>query len=382
MQAIMYIELNAFALAVMLLIFLNIRNKLENCLFELRLFLALLGANAFILILDTIIWAIDGQPGGFARNINLVITALYYILNPAVSIIWLFYVDYQIYKDKSHMKKILLPVLISTSINAVFAILSMFGNYTFYIDQNNVYHRGKLFWVMALISYSYLVYNFVLIIIKRNSIRKKYFNSIIMFIFPPLLCALIQGLFYGLSLMWSGMTISILNIYITIQDDQLYVDHLTGLCNRRHLDSYLQNKSKNNTNKHLLGGIMIDVNCFKQINDSYGHSAGDKALEYTSQILKKSLRQEDFIARYGGDEFVIILEIYNRLDLINSVNNINKNIEDFNSQKSVPYEISLSIGFDTFDCKSEISTDEFLKHIDQLMYEDKKIKKELDDLKK
>ena len=115
---------------------------------------------------------------------------------------------------------------------------------------------------------------------------------------------------------------------------------------------------------------MIDLNHFKMINDLYGHHRGDEALKHVASILKNTFRKKDFISRYGGDEFVIIMEIYEQSDIVNMVQRLNKNISDFNSQKKVPYEISLSIGYDCFPNESgtKITAEEFLKHIDNLMY--------------
>jgi diguanylate cyclase (GGDEF)-like protein len=84
------------------------------------------------------------------------------------------------------------------------------------------------------------------------------------------------------------------------------IDALTKILNRRALDIYLEKlcKTENQENVHLL---ILDVDDFKKVNDTYGHLAGDKILIYLANILKKALRDEDRIFRYGGEEFVIIL---------------------------------------------------------------------------
>ncbi|MCE5329895.1 GGDEF domain-containing protein [bacterium] len=334
----------------------------------------MLASNALLLVLDTLTWILDGKPGFLARNFNLSITSLYYILNPLPCMLWSLFADFRIYRDEKRFQKRLLPLLIPLFVNAILTILSFFKDVFFYIDANNIYHRGKLFFVFVIIGYFYFIYTFVQIILKRRMIRKNDYIPLVMFAIPPFIGGLIQSMFYGISLLWISVTISLLIVFLDIQNDQLYTDHLTGLYNRRQLDKYLMEQVKDNTRNNILAGIMIDVNSFKMINDVYGHVIGDQALEYTGEILKKSIRKDDFIARYGGDEFAIIIEVEQRSDLVNTVNRIRENAEQFNAQKIAPYNINLSIGYDIFDLKSGMTIQQFLKNIDSLMYEDKRSK--------
>lgn len=372
-----YVEINIFSLAILLLIFININNHTEKYRYGQKLFLALMASNAIILVFDTFMWVINGTSGIIAKEANLLTTTLYYILNPIPCMVWSLYVNYQVYRDEKHIKSLLLPFSIPMLINTVFSVLSYFKGYLFFIDEYNIYHRGNFFIIMAVICYLYLACSFIFIIIKKNKFERKYFIPILLFAIPPSIGGLIQVAFYGLSLIWVCMTLSILIIFINVQNNQLYTDHLTGLNNRRQFDYHLKEQVKGNTRRKLLAGIMIDVNSFKEINDLYGHAVGDEALEHTGRILKTCFRKEDFVSRYGGDEFAIIIEINEKSELLNSVNRIKENMEQFNKKKVTPYELSLSIGYDILDPTSGMTIEQFLKHIDNLMYEDKKRQKNL-----
>jgi len=190
-----------------------------------------------------------------------------------------------------------------------------------------------------------------------------------MFAIPPFIGALIQIKFYGVALIWIGMTLSILIIFINIQNEQMYLDYLTGLFNRRQLDFYLQEIIQKN--KANIAGIMIDLNSFKNINDHYGHNTGDEALKYTSLLLRKTFPCHSFISRYGGDEFVVLFEIKDKTDLEKSLSRLRENIEQFNNTNTIPYKINLSIGADLYNQTTKMSGQEFLNHIDSLMYQDK-----------
>ncbi|MBN1648621.1 MAG: GGDEF domain-containing protein [Spirochaetales bacterium] len=86
-------------------------------------------------------------------------------------------------------------------------------------------------------------------------------------------------------------------------------DTLTGVANRRHFEEHLAQAvyrlSRFDTKFSL---IMIDIDNFKQINDNYGHIAGDQAIRSISSLMEKNIRTIDFLARWGGDEFIIIYE--------------------------------------------------------------------------
>jgi diguanylate cyclase (GGDEF)-like protein len=89
---------------------------------------------------------------------------------------------------------------------------------------------------------------------------------------------------------------------------QAYTDSLTGLPNRRALDERLENETlRASRYQHPFTLGMLDLNGFKHINDTYGHLAGDDALRQVVGSLRSSLRDTDFLARYGGDEFAIMM---------------------------------------------------------------------------
>ncbi len=85
-------------------------------------------------------------------------------------------------------------------------------------------------------------------------------------------------------------------------------DSLTGVLNRRQLAQVTEQELKRaHRYGHKTSVLMLDLDYLKQINDSYGHGAGDLAINRTAQIMKDNVRETDFIGRFGGDEFVIIL---------------------------------------------------------------------------
>ena len=117
--------------------------------------------------------------------------------------------------------------------------------------------------------------------------------------------------------------------------------------------------------------IMIDLNYFKGVNDIYGHIEGDEALRHTSEILGDSFRCDDFISRYAGDEFIVIVKLDNEDHTVTIIDRLKSKFDEFNNSHITPYDITVSVGYDIYNPKLKMSDDEFIKHTDKLMYEDK-----------
>lgn len=109
----------------------------------------------------------------------------------------------------------------------------------------------------------------------------------------------------------ANSVISDLQVKIKELEENSQLDPLTKVFNRRSLNAYINTICDKGSLKHELHFLILDIDDFKNINDTYGHVAGDKVLIFLSNLLKKTLRDGDKIFRYGGEEFVILL---NRID--------------------------------------------------------------------
>jgi diguanylate cyclase (GGDEF)-like protein/PAS domain S-box-containing protein len=103
-----------------------------------------------------------------------------------------------------------------------------------------------------------------------------------------------------------GLAIANLHLRETLQNQSIR-DSLTGLFNRRYLEEALQKEiARAHRNQSSVVIVMVDVDHFKQVNDTYGHDAGDAALQAIAQILKTNIRESDTACRYGGEEMTLV----------------------------------------------------------------------------
>ncbi|MBN2441216.1 MAG: GGDEF domain-containing protein [Spirochaetales bacterium] len=152
-------------------------------------------------------------------------------------------------------------------------------------------------------------------------------------------------------------------------------DSLTGLYNRRGLD-LIGGERFDNINDELFAVFFGDLDGLKIINDTYGHNEGDYAIKTMAHILLNSFKSADVIGRFGGDEFVVIIDhVQSEHDLISITARIHKNIEKFNKNSGKPYNLSISFGHSIFEKDTYSSFPDMIKQADNALYSIKKKKK-------
>ena len=162
-------------------------------------------------------------------------------------------------------------------------------------------------------------------------------------------------------------------VHIDQLNEMAIADELTGLNNRRGFLSLAQQQLKyaeRSDQKATL--LFVDLNRFKEINDLYGHKEGDAVLVRLAGILTATFRGSDIVARFGGDEFVVLaLDTAESSDRI-MIDRLEAHINEDNARSDAPYELSLSIGTAEFDPTQPKMLELIILEADEKMYEDKK----------
>lgn len=368
------LSINLYSILILVVIYFHSVKYDDKLSLNSKLYMLLVRITIILLLFD-VMSRFDGHTNTIYPVINQTGNFFIFLLSPLLPSIWLIYVHVQLYNDEQRALRLVWPVTFINSAHWILVILSQYFGWFYTIDGANIYHRGPLFFLSTVISFSLLIIAASLVLFNRKKTRDRSYYSLVFFIIPPILSIFIQIYFYGTSLVLNSVVLSLLIIFLNIQNQSIFTDHLTGVYNRKMLEKYLKNKIGKCEEGKTFSAIMLDLNDFKTINDTYGHDMGDSALQTTARILRSTIKSNDFIARFGGDEFWLVLNTSNRNELKSMVNRINKNITKYNASGDFPYSLCFSMGYAVYDFRSNMKVDEFQKYIDMLMYENKQTRK-------
>jgi diguanylate cyclase (GGDEF)-like protein len=162
---------------------------------------------------------------------------------------------------------------------------------------------------------------------------------------------------------------STLDLTVKVQHDAL-----TGIFNRRYLEDNLMRiiSSLSRSEDGKLGILMMDLDFFKNYNDSYGHTRGDACLKSVAKALEGSLlRPEDFVARYGGEEFAVILPNTGKSGACEVAERILQNVRSLNilhEKSEAASYVTVSIGITTGSALHTRNGADFIKRADEALY--------------
>lgn len=145
-------------------------------------------------------------------------------------------------------------------------------------------------------------------------------------------------------------------------------DELTGLYNRRASNEFLQTAiEKVDRYNEKLSAILLDIDHFKIVNDTYGHDVGDRVLVSLAKLLKESVRNVDMVARVGGEEFLILLPQINKDQASGLAERIRMSIEAYSFDEIDKLTVSMGVSEQTY----QDTFDSLLKRVDDGLYESK-----------
>lgn len=354
--------------AMLCVLLFKIRNERNTP--HKMIFTSIALSTTILLFSDSINWMVDGHPQEFLHAVNSIVVAIYYFLHFVVLSLWILYVWTVVHRDKRIPNRL---YYILGAISAAFLLLivsNAWNGELYSIDENNTYHRGALFLPFAASCFLFLSFALFLTVLNRRSLTREVFATLMLFPVLPIVGAATQAIFYGLPLIWTFSAFAILVVYINIQNDLIVVDHLTGTYNRTQIESLIKQRLKQRNSS--FGLIMIDLDHFKEINDTYGHVEGDSALEEVPVILREAIRPSDVVSRIGGDEFLVLLNTGSEGGLSEIVERIKKSVTRRNDATLKAYDLSFSMGASIFQAVNYGSVTEVVAEVDKLMYRHKR----------
>lgn len=321
-------------------------------------------------------WAL-GQGGlvPFSKELNLTTSTLGLVAVSLLILAWCIFVIYRIgVNNDLKVIKVLKGIHYSVAAADILLLVSsIFTKFCFYIDKNNVYRTNNGYSLHLVLVFIQLFGSGVFSYAQSFSdnqvkVRNEY-RLPLLFIIIPSAAAVLESVLPLTPIVPLGTFLPILLAFIDLQNGEIYSDALTGLNNRRRMEIFLQDKIHGTSEAAPFKVYMIDVNDFKQVNDKYGHTIGDRTLQLVANALKNICdKHNGFCARYGGDEFILILSV--TIDVHTALHDEVRQLRE--AGNGVIPDISLCSG--CAECRSNTMTaTQLIAEADKLLYINKQI---------
>lgn len=356
-------------LAVVLLVVLFICNfwRFQYKNYENKILILLIMIGIISCCIVMVSFFVDGKAGALYKFLNHVTSTYIFCANMACAFLWMLLIETHVKCEPSLRKKLLLAIPMVIGLIIIF--VNLFTPCVYYIDEDNVYSRKFLYNGLFVIDVFYMGYAIVICILSKVKGGILKFFPIYLYIGPILLGLIVETAIPGIAISWPCQAVAIAGVLASMQNEIIYRDQLTGLHNRVYLN-YIQKTMLAKGNCHITG-VMLDMDNFKQINDTYGHAVGDIALQQMARILKEAVGDMGNVIRYAGDEFIVLINSHKQVIIDACLDEIKRCVDKFNESKISEYKLSASMGYSTYNPKKQ-TVDDFMNIIDQRMYEDKK----------
>ncbi|KUG04872.1 diguanylate cyclase/phosphodiesterase (ggdef & eal domains) with pas/pac sensor(s) [hydrocarbon metagenome] len=296
------------------------------------------------------------------RSINIFCNILGFALTPMIPIVLTTIFDRRILGTH---KLLLVPTLI----NIVATVLSPLFRFIFYVDVNNQYMRGDYFFIFITV---YII-NFLFLVISTLDVGKKYNYPIMrkmvalsLFTIIGTSIQLVDPLAYS---SWHCVTLSLFLYFLLMSEFDSSFDTLTGLYNRAAFDK----AAKQIVGPKAFSVIILDINDFKSVNDTYGHDYGDTVIKAVAAIIRESFNKHYTCYRFGGDEFSIIGNETDQEKIEHQLRTMTNTLAEMR-EKGNPLP-TVSYGYSIFRGGEKLNFHKNLKDADDQMYHFKKLHK-------
>ena len=376
MGRFVYIQINMFAALMLLILYINSKSKFPYSRNSKR-FRKIITLMILTLVTDTAIRVLDGHEAAWVSTAMWVCVWLYYAAVDMLAYGWFLFTYANLYEDRDLIEHKWLILFTSAPILVLVLMMTGWPGLVFGVDGQNHYVRGTAFLLQCFVWAAYILAagGMAFFLRRKANMREKREEYVYLAYFPvlPLAGGLLQLTMRGMAAIWPFTVASMVMVYVKMQRTQTSLDPMTGLNNRSRFNQFIQSKIDGGRNQNPWYLLLIDVDKFKQINDSFGHMAGDAALIKVASVLKRTFgKMNAFIARYGGDEFVVVLECRREKDILNAMQQLDTMLEHENRHENTPYQLCCSAGYVRFDGEIMKTKEQLIAAADKEMYLQKK----------
>ncbi len=339
------------------------------------LFKRVMISSVLILVIETIQFLIDGHSEIHLFILNYFLSFVYLVLNGTMAYYWFVYTVYLVTSKEKTRNFAEWTAALVVILYVLILIASVFTKTMFYIDaETNTFVAGSMYFIQAILTYGLFAtaaFLALMAVIRRQKLMFSLGTVFVVFVCMPLAGGIVHLIFPKAKVVWQLLAVGQMLVACDYKFSLVSIDALTSLNNRRSFNSRMAQIASEEFFDVKPTLFMIDINLFKEINDTFGHPEGDNALVQTSQLLKNVFSKSDaYLSRFGGDEFCVV---YNCLDAETVKQRVYKAFDEYNQISGKPYHLSISIGYAQLVGTGKGAIDSMLKRADEDLYTEKSL---------
>ena len=305
-----------------------------------------------------------------------ILYTIYYFLLLSMGFHWFLYAGRFTKNKKMYNKENRVTYLVLVISMIILTILSPFVNLLYKVDPETLSitsgYLGKLFNYVPYVFILFATIQFIIALIYDTEAKTEMsVETVVMVIALPMLTMIFTIIFESFTALAPSLVICMLFIYFDFHVGHVSTDGLTGLNNKRQYLRYINSSIQDVKAPFKLFLIICDIDYFKHINDTFGHAEGDKAIIEIAEMLKKtcSAAGGSFLARYGGDEFVIVFKTRFDDEVIDFMARTQKALKERNESGGARYKLSMSIGYAQYQYGETLEM--LTARADEMLYSEK-----------
>lgn len=364
------LDLYVMLLAIMLFFFVVNRKQKTR---QDRTFLILLGTVIILLCGDLMSRCDPTGKAGIPYICSRIGNYMIFALDPVGYLMSLRYIDSWISDPgKKEGRRIVIGIVSAyVLMNFLMVTISEIGHFNwFYSFPDRVYQRGPFYVIRGILNMVFCLIIGMYILLRRKEIRTEYTSYVIAFPVIVLFAGMLQVFIGGAAYEYAGTIFACLLLYIYVQNHNMDTDYLTGLLNRKGIDEELGSRIHHASDDYPFTAYLLDLDFFKNINDNYGHEAGDEALRSLAMLLRKAFGHQAVVGRYGGDEFLIIDHASTIQEADENIRRLAALCHTFNDESNT-FKLNFSAGYDVYSRQKYPTLDAYVRELDDRMYGEK-----------
>jgi diguanylate cyclase (GGDEF)-like protein len=293
------------SLLIVILIYADYLRKYNTDTFQRSVFLHILVFAFIPMLCDFIYFLCEGLPGRFFYVFFYIVINIFYFSQLLSFFYIAIFIDYTVFKDPKRTRKITPIAWVIAGLYLLVFAANLRFRFHFYISSpENILVHGEAHILHIILCYSPLLFVLYDIISSFVSFKKSQYYLTLIFLLLIGIGSSIDKIIGTSTLIWPCFATALLYAYFFIVRTDSKIDNLTGIGNRYSFNEFVDKLAGQNI-KESYSVVVIDMDHFKEINDTLGHAEGDNALRDMAAIIKGCIRHSDFAARCGGDEFVL-----------------------------------------------------------------------------